>query len=123
MKKIILSILLCSAFFACKKERTCSCTVNETVTTITTPRSAGSPSTVVQENSGNNAYTYDKVRSGDLKKFYDCNTKTTSTANTGTTTIFVKSVEAVNGFTFTNTKSEVADYSRTRVVTNNCEVK
>jgi len=120
---LITSALYIAALSACKKERTCDCSSKELVTTVTSPRSGATASTSVQESTGTNAFTYSNMSKDDLKNYYDCNSKTSAVSNTGTTTILVTKTEAVNGFTFTNTKAEPADFSRTRVTTINCEIK
>ncbi len=124
MKKIIiLSIVTITATTACKKERTCDCTVEETTTTVTTPRSAGSPSTTVREQKGTNAYSYSKVSEKEFRKYYDCNSKETTTSTTGTTNIIVTKTETINGVPFTTSKLEIADQQRTGVQKTDCEIK
>jgi hypothetical protein len=124
MKNILFtSALYIFAMSACNKERTCVCKITEKVTTVTTPRSAGSPSTTVQEYEGTNSFSYPNIKKSDMKRYFDCQTKSATTVNSGTATILVTKAESVNGFTLTSTKAEVADYSRSRDAVTSCEIK
>lgn len=125
MKLIITSLLIAANFLilSCAKTRTCSCKNTSTTTRVTTPRGAGQSSTAVNSSVNETSMTAGKVTKKEIRKLYDCNSKTETSINTYTTLVSVNTVSSVAGFTMNVPVTYTADVSSTTTDDNTCEIK
>jgi hypothetical protein len=118
-----IAIAACFILLACKKTRTCSCTYTQTNTTTTVPRSAAQSSTTVGSSTGEETFTYDKVKKDDMKRVLGCNSKTETSADTYTTIVTIPTQTSVLGYTYTTYVSVTADVNSTSVTDYKCDLK
>jgi hypothetical protein len=112
MKNLFI-LLFCASFVvsSCRKTRTCSCSVNETVITVTTPRNGGDPESETQTSTGTQEFTNDKMTKTDMVRFANCTGRTETSSNTYTTMVF------------TPLGYETADVKRDNTTIYDCEIK
>ena len=125
MKLFIASLVIGANFFllSCAKTRTCSCKNNSTTTRVTTPRSGPQPSTTTSSSVYENNSTVSKVKKKELRRLYDCNSKTETSSNTYTTLVSVNTVSSIAGFTFNVPVNYPADVVSTTTDDYTCEIK
>jgi hypothetical protein len=111
MKNILIMLFLVCIAMACRKSRTCSCTSTNVSQSTTTPRNGGAATTTQNTGTSSDEFTVSKVKKTDLTRLYDCNSRTETSTNTYTTTVF------------TGTTFGVADVSQTNTTTYDCEIK
>lgn len=107
-------IAIIIAITACKKTRTCSCTVQSTGTYVYLYRNSQIKTIYTSTNSSETNQTYDKVTKSDMKNFMNCNSrKETPAAETYTIEI------PVSG----DTTTTIVDVTRTNVSDYDCKIK
>jgi len=120
---LMISLVVATVFYACKKERTCSCKSNTTNTMVTTIRSTGASSTTVQTSTSETNMTWSKVKKSEMTGLVDCNSQTQTSVDSYSTIISVATVSTIGTFTFNTYKNEPADVQSTSVDESTCELK
>jgi hypothetical protein len=94
--KNLLIIFFAGSFVmvSCRKERTCSCTTTGTTVSVTTPKNGGASDTETSSSTGTSSFTNAKMKKDDMKRFADCNSRTETSTNSYTTTVWTGSAIA-----------------------------
>lgn len=116
MKKITISALAITALFfaSCKKDRTCSCTSIQTMTTVTTPQGGGTSTQETSSGTSKSDQTIPSVKKSEMRRLLNCNSGVQTSTSTHTTIVYVGSPVP---------QPVVADEVETTVSDNTCELK
>jgi hypothetical protein len=125
MKKIVYSVIVFATCIvvACKKDRTCSCSSVITGTTTTTPQGGGTPTVNVTTANSSDDSKYSKVKKSELRRLYDCNSRTESSSSSYTTQVSVPSTTVIAGITFTIYNVVNADQKEENKTVITCDIK